>query len=437
MIQKVENISMQRRNTIKKYRLWFDCAQLIIALFVPLTIIGYTVIQNNTEISIAHENRLQDLKIADERHQHDIILSNDQQEEATLVQYFNSLGKLLEKNDKLVDQINIARFKTLTALAQLNSKRKGFLIRSLIENNLITMNNGTNAILSLSLADLTGLDLTNNMIVKNEIKCVVLSQTTLTNSSFRGMTIRGLTFIEALLVNSDFSSTRTDPWSCGGAISGVSFKKAVLDNSIFDHARHQRSSFWESSLNGAKMRHFICTDCRFSKAQMNSMDLSGAEFTSDPEKRANFQMQSVNMSYTFLYKTKFFGADFAQAKLTMINATETIFNASIFTVASLENSSFVETIINNSSFENAKLKGSIWYKSKIMFSSFFKTDMTDVQFINSECYYCVFNQTQLTNINFTNSLLDGSDFRESNVIYEQLIVARSLRNVTLPNGIIL
>jgi hypothetical protein len=56
--------------------------------------------QNNTEISIARENRLQDLKIGDERHEQDIILSDDQQEEATLVQYFNSLDKLLQKKMK-------------------------------------------------------------------------------------------------------------------------------------------------------------------------------------------------------------------------------------------------------------------------------------------------------------------------------------------------
>jgi len=206
---------MENRRQISRRRLWLEVVQLIIALFVPLTIIVYTVMQNNTEISIAQENRLQDLKIADERHQQDINLSNDQQEEATLVQYFNSLGKLLEKNEKLINETNIARFKTLTALAQLKSKRKGFLIRSLIENKLIIMNNGKDSILDLSLADLTGLDLTKNMLANNEMRCAILSQTTLTNASFRGMTLDGSTFTESLLVNSDFSSSHSDSWSCG------------------------------------------------------------------------------------------------------------------------------------------------------------------------------------------------------------------------------
>ncbi len=62
--------------------------------------------------------------------------------------------------------------------------------------------------------------------------------------------------------------------------------------------------------------------------------------------------------------------------------------------------------------------------------------MTYVNFINSQYHYCVFNRTELTGTNFTNSSLDGSDFRQSNVTYEQLIVARSLRDIILPNGTI-
>jgi uncharacterized protein YjbI with pentapeptide repeats len=427
---------MEYRKKANRKRLWFELAQLVIALFVPLTIIVYTIMQNNTEISIAQQNRLQDLKIADERREQDILLSNDEQEEATLVRYFDSLGKLLEKNEKLVNQTNIARFKTLTALAQLKSKRKGFLIRSLIENNLIITTNGKDSILDLSLADLTGLDLTNNMLVDNEMQCVILSETTLTNSSFRGMKLHGVKFVESILINSDFSSSHTDlMWSCGDGIwFGVDFRDAVLDNCIFDDVKYEKSIFSGTSLNGARMRRFKCTDCDFYKANMTSMDLSGAEFISVSIRMSIFQR--VNMSCTLLYKANFTYPDFRQSILTMVNATETIFNTSRFDLASLNNNSFVRTIIYNSSFDAAHLKGSSWYEVKISYTSFVGADMTYVNFINSQCHYCVFNQTQLIGANFTNSSLDGSDFRRTNVTYEQLIVARSLHDVILPDGTI-
>jgi len=40
---------------------------------VSLTMIIYTVVQNNMEVTIRRENRKQDLKIADERRGQDII----------------------------------------------------------------------------------------------------------------------------------------------------------------------------------------------------------------------------------------------------------------------------------------------------------------------------------------------------------------------------
>ena len=216
MIRKTEHFSRQESTVIKR-RFWFDCAQLIIALFIPLAIIAYTVLHNNTEMAIARANRLQDLKIADERHEHDVNLAEDEQEEKALVHYFDSLGKLLEKDEQLINQTNIVRFQTLTALTQLQSKRKAFLIRSLIENKLIVITNGQHQLVDLSLADLTNLDLTKNMLVNNELRCVGLGQTTLTNASFRGMRLRGSSFQQAFLVNSDFSSTVTDLWSCGAS----------------------------------------------------------------------------------------------------------------------------------------------------------------------------------------------------------------------------
>jgi uncharacterized protein YjbI with pentapeptide repeats len=363
------------------------------------------------------------------------MLSNDEQEEATLVHYFESLGKLLENNEKLVNKTNIARFKTLTALAQLKAKRKGFLIRSLIENNLIITHNDEHSILDLSLSDLTGLDLTNSMLVNNEMKCVNFSHTTLTNASFRGMTLRGLMFRQTLLINSDFSWSSGHEWPCHAANQfGVNFIDAVLDDSIFDDAKHEKAFFSKSSLNHARMRRFNCYKCIFTNAQLNSADLSGAEFASEFNRRSSFQ--NVKMSFTLLYKAKFIYTDFSQARLTMVNATDTIFNSSIFTFTFLENNSFVRTIIYNSSFDQAYLKGSSWHTAKIDYTSFVKADMTYVNFINSQCHYCVFNQTELTGANFTNSSLDGSDFRQANATYEQLIVARSLRGVILPNGTI-
>jgi uncharacterized protein YjbI with pentapeptide repeats len=77
------------------------------------------------------------------------------------------------------------------------------------------------------------------MLVNDEMQCVVLSQTTLTNASFQGMKIRGSSFQQSIMTNSDFSSTSNIPWSCGGSISGIQFKDADLDNSNLDYPKYQ------------------------------------------------------------------------------------------------------------------------------------------------------------------------------------------------------
>lgn len=432
MAPKQENIPTDNRKKMNRRRLFFDCAQLVIALFVPLAIIAYTIMQNNTETSIAKQNRLQDLQIAEERHEQDILLAEDEQEEATLVHYFDSLGKLLEKNDKLENQTNIARFKTLTALAQLKCKRKGFLIRSLIENDLITLHNGKTVILDLALADLTGLDLTNNMLVNNEMVCVKLSQTTLTNSSFRHMGLHGTTFAQSTLVNSDFSLSYAYRWSCGSAQTyGADFRFAALENSIFDRAVYRKAYFSDSKLSHARMNRFKCYDCEFFNTSMIRTDLTGAQFLSESRERSN--MQSINMTLTLLHKTEFIHIDFAQTKLSKVNATETIFNDTNFMVATVKHTKFIQSIIIDSSFTRVNFTGSSFHDTKINNTIFTVSDMTNISFINSECHYCLFNQTDLTGAIFTNSSLDGSDFTLTNISYEQIFAARSFKNVLFPN----
>ncbi len=87
---------------------------------------------------------------------------------------------------------------------------------------------------------MTGLDLTDHMFVNDEIKCVTLSQTTVTNASFRNMIFTGSTFIETRLTNSDFSSSRAYGSLCnGGNEIGVNFMDA-LSNAVIVFLRTQK-----------------------------------------------------------------------------------------------------------------------------------------------------------------------------------------------------
>jgi uncharacterized protein YjbI with pentapeptide repeats len=142
----------------------------------------------------------------------------------------------------------------------------------------------------------------------------------------------------------------------------------------------------------------------------------------------------VTMFFTLLYKAEFTHANFEEAILSGVNATQTVFGTRDSLSVDLANNSFVGSIIWNPSFHLAFLKGSLWDKVKINYTSFTAADMSHVTFTDSECHYCLFNLTQLTDTNFHNSSLDGSDFTRANVIYEQLVVTRSFQGVISPNG---
>jgi uncharacterized protein YjbI with pentapeptide repeats len=441
----------------KKCRSFIDWAKLLISLSIPLAIVVYTIIENQNESSIAAQNRKQDFEIEERRREQDIRLANEsryqeaseQQQEATLVRYFDSLGKLLEKNGMYLNKTEtgraIAQFKTLTALSQLNSKRKSFLMRFLIQYELLTVK-GNELIIALDSADLVGLDLTDNMLEDNKMECVYLSSTTLTNANFRNMIISGSAFKYARLGNADFSSSYDNSQSCGTSESvGASFDIATLNGSNFNNGHYRKSVFNGASLIRVQMRNFTCMECDFTSSNLDFADMSYAKFgpyggshSTDPSQQQVSDFKSANAtSGLLLYQATFDQAHFGKAKLIGVNATRASFSNCIFDFAELPNSFFVESAIANSSFLRANLTKTSWKMAKVRNTSFIQATMRHVDFTDGECDHCLFNMADLTGADFTNTSLTQSDFTDANITYAQLALAQSLQGVTLPNGTIL
>ncbi|CAF1592413.1 unnamed protein product [Rotaria sp. Silwood1] len=259
-----DSVELQKKN----HHSWFEWAQLFIYLSIPVVIIIYTVIQNNNDISIAEKNRRQDLEIDERRHkqdielaeqrrQQDIFLAAEQQEEDILLNYFNSLGKLLEKHGVNLNETavgrRIGRFTTLAALNQLNSKRKTLVIVSLIENTLLTIQKDRYPTISLSSANLTGLNLTGKFQLSKQIECVSLDATILTNASFQDAQFWSWSFKNSYLINSDFSSSNGLSIACldGSSLYSVNFADSTLDGAnAFSRVFHLSTSVCNLSLPG-------------------------------------------------------------------------------------------------------------------------------------------------------------------------------------------
>jgi hypothetical protein len=84
-------------------RSWFQLAELLISLSVPVAIIIYTIIQNRNDSPKADKNRRHDLELAKTRYESDIWLAQDQREETTLVDYFNSLWQTIGEKRNILE----------------------------------------------------------------------------------------------------------------------------------------------------------------------------------------------------------------------------------------------------------------------------------------------------------------------------------------------
>jgi hypothetical protein len=132
-------------------------SQVLGAFAIPfvVTVIGLYATQQITQQQAQLSNAA-----TEKQHQTDIQIATDQQQEVTLQTYLDRMSNLLLTNhlheSKPGDEVrNVARAITLTALQNLNSLRKGILLRFLYESGLVNVGN---QIVDLDGVDLSGVD---------------------------------------------------------------------------------------------------------------------------------------------------------------------------------------------------------------------------------------------------------------------------------------
>jgi uncharacterized protein YjbI with pentapeptide repeats len=153
------------------------------------------------------------LQIAAQVRATDIILADDQQKENILVEYQHFLANLLLVDGVLLNASSsvrfVTRYKTVTALAQLNTARKIFLIRTLFEGDLITRQPLKTPFISLASVDLTGLNLSST--ITSNYHCLALEKVILNNASFCHLKLDSAIFYGSELNNANFAYSTIVP----------------------------------------------------------------------------------------------------------------------------------------------------------------------------------------------------------------------------------
>jgi uncharacterized protein YjbI with pentapeptide repeats len=219
-------------------------------------------------------------QLADRQHQSDQQIVTDQQREATLQSYLDRMSDLLfnqhlDKSQPGDEVRNAAQARTLTALRQLDSKRKGLLLQFLYKAGLISRDN---TIINLEGADLSDTDL----------QGLDLHGVNLQGANLQGANLSGALLYDSVLVNATLSDANLSGVDLNGALligahlSGADLsrdnlqKKATLENANLFGAELNGANLSWADLSGAYLLYTQLTTRGDKRADLSSGDLQGA-----------------------------------------------------------------------------------------------------------------------------------------------------------------
>jgi hypothetical protein len=250
------------------YRTLYDWLQLLI-IPVVIAVAGYAINltisrseqdaterRANTDRYLAQTNADVEREIAYENQQNEAVKS-----------YIDDISQLILHDDlpEVLDTKNparlIARIRTLTMLARLDSIRKRMVLHFLSESSLLLIYNGN------SIVDLYGANLFEADLQSINLRC----------QNLKGVYLDGANLQDAILKNCN---------SRGARISEANLKRADLREALLYYSDLTYSDLREADLTGAYLvgadiRDANMTGADLSNADMTDADLAGAIVTDE------------------------------------------------------------------------------------------------------------------------------------------------------------
>ncbi len=407
----------------------YEWIQLFIAFSIPVAIAVYTVLENNRDFTISSRNRAQDLEMA-----------ANQQSDAVIHDYQETLCKLIEKYGPQLNQSlsvsSVARFATLSALSQLDPVRRNFIIRLLYDAKLIIyLSVFDQPAVSLESANLTDLCLIDGTYPQT-LHHLSMEAAIMTRVDFHSINIHGATFNKAILTNADFSGTRNilqcENEGCLGP-NGASlyFQGSDLTSASFANAIYESVFFDSAKMIKTNLHSFQCASCCFLLADMTQTSLRNVDIRQSSFGLARLNRAEIHQSI-FSANVDFGGADMGLSNVSHNNFTQCQFN-----YTQIRDAKFQYNTIVNSTFVKA-----IMVRISIKHDIFINVNFTNAQITESiwryvKCERCTFNSVNFHKTDLTTSMFINSDFRDSIISEDQLNQAASLKGSILPNGTVI
>ncbi|CAF0960353.1 unnamed protein product [Didymodactylos carnosus] len=255
----INDVAFSTTNNNKSRRIrdhsWFEWLNLLSNILVP-TIIGIlTIIYSVNQIQTTDQRSENDLKLANMKQQHDLYLFIEHQRQRILIDYQHELTQLYlqyasDLNDDNDDEVprTVARTITLHSLQELDSIRKGHVIKFLYDLNLLMTNHQPS--INIYDADLTNTILPNIYNVYNSIN---LSRIILQNATLKQISLVNANFDHATMDNANLQSSNCVNASFAfSQLQSTNFMNVDVTDAIFSNANLHSSNITNEQLLKAK-----------------------------------------------------------------------------------------------------------------------------------------------------------------------------------------
>jgi uncharacterized protein YjbI with pentapeptide repeats len=370
--------------------------------------------QRDEDVQMLNLQRDQDKLLAQQQRDHDRMLSDQKQKaemdlqqhryeqeraqylDALLLSHINELGQLLKENNGSLTANStihgLARAKTLNIIKQIGSNRSTQLILFLHDTGQLRDERNP---LDLSGAQLNGIDLSLSAVRRPIIR-LSLADTYLNNASFVGTDISywnfsgthlsranfarcrgmGVSFNEAVMIETDFSYANFFSMYFDGDMTKANFHNATIASTYFDkvtmvganfsYAKLKNAKFVQTNLTEATFDHAIFESLNFQQSNLNRVDFSFANM--DDVKVASFRdlnlketiFRGVNLDFfTFTY------CDLTSADMREATIIRTNFYGCTLAYATLVNCNIYFTVFSYSNLSHANMTGVIHLREQL------------------------------------------------------------------------
>lgn len=248
-------------------------------------------------------------------------IASDRNQEASLQTYLDRMTELILKenlrNSNPADEVRIvARTRTLTVLEGLERKRKGVVLRFLVELGLVSTKEGEDSIsspiVSLSGADLKGVELVEIKLQGVDLDGANLSRATLSRANLAGADLRGADLTEANLEHANLA---------GANLSEADLYWAKLAWADLTGTNLRRASLARADLLSADLIEADLREASLVYANLRQADLTKADLNADTYEtivtppRGHPKVSLAMRKNTSLEQAKAYAANFSETDL--------------------------------------------------------------------------------------------------------------------------